>query len=214
MNLYRVVKKGVGMEIYLVRHGETAYNQEERYQGHTDIPLNEAGRAIAHAAARMLHDVPFDRVFSSPLIRAVETAQIIAADHGLPVETDERLTEISFGTSEGSYIADMKANPGHPLHNFIEHPERYVPTGGAESFDSLYARSLDFLNNCILPLEPCGCRAVLIVGHGALNRSILNQISHIPLDKFWHYRLGNCVTARITLEQGIFQVQEMMTPSL
>ena len=93
------------LKLYLVRHGETLWNQENRVLGRTDIPLNERGIAQAQALGTKLADVHFDHVYCSPLSRAKETAaQIVAAQKGTgtpaPVEAAE-LIEMNFGTCEG-----------------------------------------------------------------------------------------------------------------
>ena len=89
------------MKIYLMRHGETEWNVARRFQGTTDIPLNENGRRLAGLTARALKDVPFDAAFSSPLARAYETAQIMLGDRQVEILKDPRLIELSFGEYEG-----------------------------------------------------------------------------------------------------------------
>ena len=107
------------MEIYLFRHGETDWNKERRLQGHSDIPLNGFGRELAVETAGSLAGLTFDRAFSSPLKRAFETAQILLAGRNVPLETDERLMEMGFGDCEGGAFDLPKADPEHPLHDFI-----------------------------------------------------------------------------------------------
>ena len=89
------------MQIYLIRHGETDYNKSRRIQGQCDIELNNCGRELAKITAQALKDVPFDLVFTSPLKRAKETAEIIVGDRQIPVIEDVRIREISFGEYEG-----------------------------------------------------------------------------------------------------------------
>ena len=89
------------MKIYLFRHGETDWNKARRLQGQSNIPLNPFGRELAMKTAEALQDISFDRAFSSPLSRAVETAQILLGDTQIPVITDHRLLEINFGDCEG-----------------------------------------------------------------------------------------------------------------
>jgi len=87
-----------------VRHGVTDWNREGRFQGRTDVPLNDEGIAQAHSAARRLQGVPVDIIVSSPLIRAIRTAEIIAAGPSKPVSIDADLIECDFGSLEGKSI--------------------------------------------------------------------------------------------------------------
>ncbi len=87
--------------LLLARHGETDWNLERRWQGWADPPLNETGRAQARELALELRDTPFDAAYSSDLLRAHETAEIVAAPHGVPVVTDKRLREIDIGSWSG-----------------------------------------------------------------------------------------------------------------
>ena len=89
------------MKLYLIRHGETDYNKMKRNQGQIDIPLNEYGRELAEKTREGLAEVPFDLCLCSPLSRARETAEIILEGRDIPIITDERLIEISFGRYEG-----------------------------------------------------------------------------------------------------------------
>ena len=83
------------MKLYLIRHGETDYNRNRRIQGQCDIPLNDYGRKLAYQTAEGLRDVPFDAVFTSPLVRAKETARIVMGERKLPFFEDDRIAEIS-----------------------------------------------------------------------------------------------------------------------
>jgi broad specificity phosphatase PhoE len=104
--------------ILLARHGETDWNRDGRCQGWDDVPLNEAGREQARELAQRLADVPFDAVYSSDLTRARETAEIVAAPHGVPVAVDPDLREMDFGSWSG-LTADEAAErfPGVERHD-------------------------------------------------------------------------------------------------
>lgn len=95
----------VKTQILLVRHGQTPWNQERRLQGATDIPLNELGRQQAEVLRQSLCSVSIDRVYSSPLSRAQETARIIAEGYNVPVEIEPGLRERSYGTYEGQHTS-------------------------------------------------------------------------------------------------------------
>lgn len=195
------------MLIYLMRHGETDWNKARRLQGQSDIPLNEYGIELAVKTAEALAEVSFDMAFCSPLRRAEETAKIILGDRKTTLRTDMRLKEINFGISEGICFDVAKQNPEDPLHNFFCRPECYLPPEGAESFVQVAERGCDFLQEKILPLES-HCKTVLIVAHGAFNRSLLNSITGTPLKDFWRIGLPNCAVSILSLDEGQFKVLE------
>ena len=89
------------MKLYIVRHGETDWNKERRIQGQADIPLNGFGRHLAEETGKGLSDIAFDICISSPLSRAVETAELILGGKDTPVAKDSRITEMAFGIWEG-----------------------------------------------------------------------------------------------------------------
>jgi broad specificity phosphatase PhoE len=95
--------------LLLVRHGETDWNRERRYQGHADTPLNEAGRAQAVALAKLLRPEQLDAVYTSPLLRASETAGILAASFGLEARVLDALREIDVGDWQGMTVDEVRA---------------------------------------------------------------------------------------------------------
>lgn len=176
--------------LYIIRHGKTDWNALQKLQGRTDIPLNEEGRAMARAAGEEYKDINFDVCYSSPLVRATETAEIMLAGRNIPIITDERLIEMSFGIYEG--VEKSFSDPDLPINVIFKEPEKYKEAvGGAESFDELYERTGDFLKNVVYPLLDEG-KDVLIVGHGAMNSSIICQVKDIPRKDFWSMGIPNC----------------------
>ena len=85
------------MRLYIIRHGETQWNKVKRLQGQTDIPLAEEGIRLARETGEGMKELPIDLVISSPLTRAVQTAQLLTEGRDVPILTDERIIEISFG---------------------------------------------------------------------------------------------------------------------
>ena len=189
------------MLIYLMRHGETDWNKEKRLQGQSDIPLNEYGVDLAVKTAEALAEVSFDMAFCSPLGRAEETARIILGTRKTPLYPDARLKEINFGTHEGVCFDTAKQDPKDPLHNFFCEPDRYVPPEGAESFAQVMERGRSFLQEKVVPLEGV-CESVLVVAHGAFNRSLLSLVMGMPLKDFWRIALPNCAVSILSLEEG------------
>ena len=193
------------MKIYLVRHGETDWNQAGRLQGQTDIALNAQGLEQAREAAERLKEVPFEIAFCSPLIRAKRTAETIIGDRKITLTTDERLRELNFGPWEGVDIRSIKDAASQPFTN----PGSYIPPVGAESFAQLYKRSGEFVDQVLLPLEGT-YETVLVVAHGGVNRSILNPVLNIPVDDFWRVHMGNCATAILDCTDGKLSLLEYM----
>ena len=140
--------------------------------------------------------------------RNLETAKTVLGNRGVPLYTDDRLKEINFGISEGIHFDEAKQDPTHPLHNFFRKPESYSPLEGAESFAQVAERGRRFLQEKILPLE-ADHEAVLIVAHGAFNRSFLNPIMGVPMEDFWRIELPNCAVSILSLEKGQLKVLEV-----
>jgi probable phosphoglycerate mutase len=181
--------------LYIIRHGRTDWNDRHKLQGRTDIPLNTQGRLMAEKAREEYLDVPLDLCFSSPLIRAKETADILLRGRNIPILTDDRLREMSFGDFEGQENTfDL---PDCPINVLFKAPEKYTASvGGAETFEELFARTGSFLREVIDPLMKQQ-KNVLIVGHGAMNLSIISQIRHLPIDQFWSTGIENCKILRL-----------------
>ena len=183
--------------LLLVRHGETDWNREGRWQGHSDTHLNETGREQARRVAAELDGV--DVIYSSDLARAHETAEIIAGDLGLPVRVDARLRERSFGAWEGLTAEQIEAG-------FREEHLRWLAREGAgpddaEPFEAFGARVRSFLAD-VLDAHPD--QTVLLVAHGGSIRVIHAFAS--GLDYVRDHRsipgVPNCVVAKYAGRDG------------
>ncbi len=181
--------------LYLIRHGKTDWNARHKLQGRTDVPLNEEGRQMAETARKEYADVHFDVCFCSPLVRARETAEILLRGRNVPIVIDDRLAEMSFGSYEGQENSfDI---PDCPINVLFFHPEAYNdPPGGAESLDALFERTGEFLREVVEPLLAEN-KDVLIVGHGAMNSSIVCRIRGLPRERFWSAGIENCRLMRL-----------------
>ena len=152
--------------ILLARHGETDWNKEGRWQGWADPPLNDTGRAQARALAEQLRATPFDAVYASDLARAHETAEIVAAPHGVPVVADPGLREIDVGSWSGLTRSEIEARfPGG------ERPD-------GETRDEHGARVLAAVER-IARANPE--RRILVVTHGGTMRALHGHLSDLPL---------------------------------
>ncbi len=181
--------------LYIIRHGRTDWNDLHKLQGRTDVPLNDEGRRMAENAREEYRNIHFDICFSSPLVRARETAEILLRGRNVPILTDDRLMEMSFGSYEG--IENSFQIPDCPINEFFFTPEAYnSPPGGAESLDDLFSRTGEFLRERVDPLLKEG-KDVLIVGHGAMNSSIVCRVRQLPRAQFWSAGIENCKLMRL-----------------
>jgi len=157
------------MELIFVRHGETLHNAERRFQGQSHVPLSEAGRAQAQAAAEALRDEPITHIFTSDLRRARETAEAIANEHDLTIVPDERLREFDFGAWEGMTWAEIVDLSPELLDHAPTQPRHYLPPGG-ESFEDVVARVRAFLEQ--LRALPEDARVLIVAHAGVLHAAI------------------------------------------
>ena len=189
------------MKIYFIRHGETIWNKEKKIQGQSDIPLNEYGRELAYVTADAIKEIPFDIVYSSPLLRAKETAEILVENRNLDIHVDPRLIEMSFGEGEGESLPEIHSHPEMKLYNFIHNPGEYIPPTGGETFKELYERCKSFIEDVILPAES-QYESMLIVGHGALIRGMIHYINNRPSKDFWIVTHKNCSVTIVDCKDG------------
>lgn len=175
--------------LYIMRHGKTDWNLKHKLQGRTDIPLNDIGRQMAREAKERYKDINFDVCYCSPLIRAKETAELFLEDRDIPIIYDDRLIEMGFGIYEG--VENVFDKPECPIRVLFFTPAEYEAINGAESLENLIKRTGNFLEEVAYPLVESG-KDVLIVGHGAMNSSIIGQVRHIPLEDFWVEGIENC----------------------
>ncbi len=200
------------MYIYIMRHGETYWNKEGRIQGSSDIELTDFGIELAELSRDGFYGdgIRFDRIYTSPYVRALRTAQMIAEKNTSPNAAepsfliDDRLREMCFGKYEGLKLNQLK---DHDLNivNCFSHPSLYVPDETGESYEELFARIDDFTEQILLPLErEPGIENVLVLCHGTVIRAFLKQINHIDMEDFWNVRQPNCSINKILLQDGRF----------
>ena len=175
--------------IYIMRHGQTNWNITKKLQGRTDIPLNENGREMARIAKEKYKHTHFDICYVSPLSRARETAEIFLDGRNIPIIVDERLTEMSFGEFEGLDNAPSQTHLS--VSTLFKDPVNFKASKDGESLEDLYKRTKSFIDEIIIPAKTKNID-LLVVAHGALNLSIINQINEIPLEHFWDNLPANC----------------------
>ena len=160
--------------LYIVRHGQTEWNVKELNQGQTDIPLNPEGIKQAETLRKNLKDIDVDTVFSSDLIRAKKTAEIISLEKKLAIKTAKALRERRFGKYEGLPYNDMK--DFHKTWESLTRKARlsYKPYDDYETDEEIISRYITFLRE--VAVAHLGIK-VLIVSHGGVMRVLLNHLS-------------------------------------
>jgi probable phosphoglycerate mutase len=175
------------MNILLVRHGETPWNREGRYQGRTDVALSAEGETQARSLGDRLSLVPLTRAVSSPLGRARRTAEIVLDRRPLALDLDDGLVEISHGGWEGKLSAEVRASDPAMFATWRGHPGPDVPAGpGAESLGQVLDRAWAALGRATAGLGPD--ENVLVAAHDAVNRVILCRVLGLPLERVWSFR--------------------------
>lgn len=184
--------------VHLVRHGETTWHAENRYAGSTDVALTPRGREQGAVLARWAAQQPIERVLSSDLTRAVETARPCADALGVPLEVEPRLREVHFGDAEGMTAAEMDAAFPDQRARFVAAPATRPLPGGEAGADAV-ARAADVLAGL-------GGGVVLLVAHTTLCRLLLCHLLGLPLDdyrrRFPSLLNGAVTTVRLPAEPG------------
>lgn len=194
------------MEIYIVRHGETLWNKEKRLQGRADIELSDYGRELAAITGKNLMDTRIDVIYSSPLIRAYETACLIRNGRNIDIITDDRLRELSFGCYEGENFSELIRDENLTFRYFFKHPELYVPGPEGESLEHITERAGSFMHEVIEPLAGT-CTRVMIVAHGALNKAVMSYVKKHDISQFWSGGLQqNCNVIILDYTAGKYTV--------
>lgn len=192
------------MEILLVRHGESEANAEGRLQGRLDLPLSERGRAQARQLGAWLarHRVEWDVVYSSPLRRARQTAEILLAEvasGSKEIETDAELCEMDVGNLEGLSRADILARYPEFLARPITELADFSAFGG-ESYVALTARIEGIIRRWVERHRAAEQR-LLVVAHGGVNFQLIKALVCEPVPRVCIVRMGNCSVTRIRMRE-------------
>lgn len=158
------------MRLYIVRHGETAWNRERRYQGRIDVPLNETGLSQARCLADYFRSRSITRIFTSPLQRALTTARIIAGATGSPLEIAGELVEICHGVWEGLTVDEIASSYLEQWSVWNHCPSR-VLVPESESLLEVAARLDLFLSRLDFGEESC------VVTHGVVSQLLLVRLT-------------------------------------
>ncbi|MBO5283733.1 MAG: histidine phosphatase family protein [Lachnospiraceae bacterium] len=197
------------MKIYLIRHGETEWNLQQRLQGSADIPLNENGVELARITAQGLKEVPFDLIYTSPLKRARQTAEILRGDRDIPLIEEPRLKEICFGIYEGYCCSPENYTiPDPAFMNFFVDPGNYIPPEGAESIAQLCRRTTEFLHE-VADNPDNADRTILFSSHGAAVKGLLSSLTITDMKDFWNGGVHrNCGVTILDVQDGQITIEQ------
>ncbi len=197
--LYPLRREWQGPRILLVRHGETDWNREQRFQGQIDVPLNSNGLVQAQKTAQFLQSVKIDRAFSSPLLRPKQTAEAILADRGLELTLIDNLKEISHGLWEGKLEREIETEFPGELARWQQEPDRVQMPAG-ENLQQVWARAKQAWQEILAQSQPG--ETVLVVAHDAVNKALLCQLFDLKPDRFWAFKQGNGGISVIDFREG------------
>lgn len=164
--------------IVLWRHGRTAWNAEQRFQGQSDIPLDEVGRRQAQQAARLLVELGPELIISSDLARARETAEMLAQIIGVAVVPDERLRETFAGTWEGRTRTELEQQFGDELASWSA--GSMIRPGGGETRVEVAERMVEAIEESLVELAPG--RTLIVATHGGAARAATGALLGLPID--------------------------------
>ncbi len=182
--------------IYILRHGQTAKNRDNLLQGRSNVPLNDAGLQQAEAVRDSFRSegIRFDAVYSSPLIRAVQTAEIAAGD-AFPIITDERLIEMDYGPYEGMDLQNPAPEVLEFFRDFVHNPA----PDGMEQLQDVVARLGSFLEEI---REEAAGRNILVSTHAIAMKGALEYLTPGSDGSYWSKYIGNCAIYAVDLGEN------------
>lgn len=186
------------MTLWLVRHGQTDWNAQKRYQGHSDIPLNEAGTKQAQQIAQRLASERLHAIISSDSQRTMQTADAIACHHNLAVQLEPRLRESNFGVFEGLRYKDVINQHKLMAEAWFTDPEN--PPEGGEKLSEVAARVSAAIATLISQFA--SNKRLVLVGHGGSLRLLLCHLLEMPMTQYWRFNLDPCSLTRVNVYPG------------
>ena len=190
-------------EIILVRHGETEWNVEEIFRGRIDIELNETGMKQAELLAEYLSHLKLEAIYSSPLKRALKTAEIIADYHKLGVEIAPGLIDFNYGEWQGLPHQEVKDKYKELYARWINSPEKIkIPAG--ESLNDARERAVDVVNNAVARYEG----TIALVSHRVVNKVLICALLGLDNSYFWNIKQDTGAVTTFTYQNERFILTE------
>lgn len=188
--------------IILVRHGETTWNVEGRYQGQEDTPLSQRGLQQGQLLAVGLRNIPIDVCISSPLQRSFQTCQFCAELHKLPVIADDRLLEINHGSWEGVLAKDIAAQYPQEFAQWHSQPH-LVQMPGGENLEDVRRRARAAFDDYAATYPG---KTVLVAAHDAVNKAIICDLLGLGMEHFWQIKQDNTCINVLEYNDGLWRV--------
>lgn len=186
--------------VYLVRHGTTDWNKEEIFRGRLDCKLNETGQAEARALAEYFRDIPLQAIYSSPLSRAMETAQTVAQAKALQVVPHPEFIDIDFGEWQGLPLKEVREKYSELYRLWQERPEA-VHFPGGEDLGRVRARAWEGLQKVIRENPD---KTALILSHRVVTKVLICAVLGLDDSHFWHIKQDTTAVNCIEYNRGFF----------
>ena len=186
------------IEIILVRHGETDWNAGEVFRGRADVALNEIGLRQAELLGEYLGAEKIDFVYSSPLKRAVQTAEAIARPQGLDINTVRNLIDLDYGEWQGLSHQEVRESYRELYRDWLDTPEQ-VRIPGGESLEEVRSRAMPFVEDAVMR---CGEGRVVFVSHRVVNKVLICALLGLGNNQFWNIRLDTGGITRFDFGDG------------
>jgi broad specificity phosphatase PhoE len=182
----------------MVRHGQTDWNVQKRYQGHSDLPLNETGEVQAHHIADRMAGEKLHAIVSSDLLRTMQTAQAVVAHHPkLTIQPEVNLREANFGVFEGLRYKDVIEQHKAMAEAWFADPE--CPPNSGEKLSQVLQR----VQRIRMHIEDNYARKrVLLVGHDGALRLLISDLLGLPAMQYWRFNLDPCSLTQVNIYPG------------
>ncbi len=185
--------------IILARHGETEWNAEEIFRGRVDVDLNETGIREAELLAEHLSYMTIAAVYSSPLKRALQTAEMIAKHHDVKVEVAPQLIDLDYGEWQGLSHETVRDRYGQLYHEWLNSPQ-LVKMPAGESLDDVRRRAISLVENITAKAED----TVVLVSHRVVHKVLICALLALDSAHFWNIRIDTAGISVFAYEDGRF----------
>jgi len=183
------------MKLLLTRHGQTDWNIAGRYQGHSDIPLNQMGQSQAVKIAQRFSQETIHAIYTSDLSRAAHTAQAIADFHQLEIKKDLRWRELSFGDWEGMTYKEMSTHSPDLFSKWML-DSMNISTPNGETLAQLAERAKAALDEIKRIHKD---QTVLVVSHSGAIQSLLSTVLGVDLNRYWQFKISQASLSELTV---------------